>query len=298
LAERLATRDGTRWVRDIAIAVAVGLVVTAFVIWRDSRRADVTFTIGAVPPTTVTTAIELTGVPRRSFVLPRLPRDAPGEVMVHIATYLQPATATVRLAVVDAAGRTQARCTFPPSAYHDNALITCDVPSLARARRLVVTHAGPAKLAVFGNEARKRTPAVVGLLAFRNPHDTIGRMRTAIDRVGVSLPAGLGPTVLIGGLWLWLSAAVLALLVAVGIAREGADPLFEQREPLGEPAGVLAEPRDDEREVEHDGEEEAERDHEQGVGRRGDANRTGDAGEQGGPGGEDQQGQPGRQPEH
>jgi hypothetical protein len=283
--------------RDLAAAVAVGLLLTVLVIWRDSRRHDITFTIGAVPPL-FETPVEITGVPRRTFALPRLRNESSGEVAVHIATYLQKPEATVRLEILDAGGRPQARCTFPPSTYRDNAQITCDVPSLAKARRLVVTHTGPAKLAVFGNEATAKEAAMVGYLAFRNPRDLVGRMRTAVDRVGISLPAGVGPTALVAGLWASLSAVVLALLLAIRIAREGADPLLEQGEPLGQPARVLAEPRDDEREVQHHSEEEPERDHEEGVGRRGNADGARDAGEQRRPGGEDEQGEPRREPEH
>jgi hypothetical protein len=277
--------------RELAVAVAVGLLVTVFVIWRDSRRADIAYTIGAAP-LAPEGAIEITGMPRHSFALPRLPVGNAGQVQVHIATYLRRATATVRLDILDAQGRSQARCVYPPTAYHDNSRLSCDVPSLARARRLVVSHAGPAKLAVIGHEN------TVGQLVFLNPTDVFGRMRTAIDRVGISLPPGVGPTVLIAGLWLSTSAAVLALLLAIGIAREGADPLLEQGEPLGEPAGVLAEPGDDEREVQHDGEEEAERDDEEGVRRRGDPDEAGDPGEQRGPGGEDDERQSRGQPEH
>jgi hypothetical protein len=277
--------------RELAVAVLAGLLVTAFVVARDSRRSDATYTIGAAP-LAPETALEITGKPRQTFTLPRLPVATRGEVQVHIATYLQKPSAVVHFQVVDAQGRSQARCTYPPTAYSDNAQLRCAVPDLALARRLVITHTGPAKLAVIGHE---RT---VGYLVFRNSSGVIGRMRTVVDRVGISLPAGVGPTVLIGGLWLSVSAAVLALLLAIGIAREGADPLLEQGEPLGEPARVLAEPRDDEREVQHDGEEEAEGDDEEGVRRRGDADAGGDALEQGGPGGEDQQGQPGGQPEH
>ena len=265
--------------------------MTLFIVWRDSRRADITYTIGAAP-LDPTAAIEITGTPRRTFELPRLPVSTSGEVQVHIATYLQKPTATVRLEIEDASGRAQARCIYPPTAYQDNSQLVCDVPSLARARRLVVTHRGAAKLAVIGHEN------VAGDLVFRNPTGVFGRMRTAIDRVGVSLPPGLGPTVLIAGLWASTSAAVLAVLLAIGIAREGADPLLEHREPLGEPARVLAEPGDDEREVQHDGEEESEGDDEEGVRGRGDADGARDAREQGRPGGEDDQGQPGRQPEH
>ncbi|MDX6630216.1 MAG: hypothetical protein QOH00_2462 [Gaiellales bacterium] len=277
--------------RELAIAVAVGLLVTVFVIWRDSHRAGITYTIGAAPLGPMV-PLEITGVPRRSFDLPRLPVNEPGQVRVHVATYLQRPSATVRFDILDGKGRRQASCTFPPTAYHDNSELDCGVRSLALARRVVVAHRGPAKLAVIGSGH------VVGYLVFRNPTGVFGRMRTAVDRVGISLPPGVGPTVLIAGVWLSTSAAVLALLLAIGIAREGADPLLEQGEPLGKPAGLLAEPRDDEREVQHDGEEEPESDDEQGVRRGGDPEGVGDAGEQGGPGGKDEQGQAGRQPEH
>ena len=69
-------------------------------------------------------------------------------------------------------------------------------------------------------------------------------MRSVLDRVGISLPPGVGPGVLIAGIWLSTASLALALLLAIGIARERPDALLEQGEPLGEPAGVLAEPRD------------------------------------------------------
>ena len=80
--------------------------------------------------------------------------------------------------------------------------------------------------------------------------------------------------------------------LAFGLAWHWPDPLLEQSEPLRQPAGLLAEPRDDEREVQHDREEEAERDNEEGVGRRDDPEGAGDAREQSWPGGKDQNGQP------
>jgi hypothetical protein len=278
--------------RRIALALAAGLLVTLFVVWRDADRSDATYVIAAVPKPALVT-IELTGIPRRTFLLPRLDNDERGRLLLQIATYLQQPTATVRLAVTDARGRSQARCVFPPSAYHDNSVLTCDVPSLARARRLVVAHAGPAKLAVYGNRF-----GYTGSLAYTSSGDVISRMRAVVDRVGVSMHPSLGPAVLIGGLWLSSAAVLLALILAFGVARERPDPLLEHREPLGEPAGVLAEPRDDEREVQHDGEEEAERDDEESVGRSDDPEPIGDASEESRPRGEDEDGQPGRQPEH
>jgi hypothetical protein len=251
-----STRAGSLWrSRELLIAILAGLLVTAFVVVRDARRDDATFTVGAAPRTPMT-AIEITGSARRSFALPRLPAQSRGFVQIHIATYLQRPSATVTFAILNARRHVEARCVFPPTAYVDNSQLECDVPSLARARTLVVTHKGPAKLAVFGNQG------VVGTLVFRNSHSLFGRMRTVTDRVGIALPAGVGPAVLIGGLWLSVAAAVLAVLLAFGIAREGADPLLEQGEPLRKPAGVLAEPRDHEREVQHDGEEESQRDDE------------------------------------
>ena len=53
--------------------------MTLFIVWRDSRRADITYTIGAAP-LDPTAAIEITGTPRRTFELPRLPVSTSGEV--------------------------------------------------------------------------------------------------------------------------------------------------------------------------------------------------------------------------
>lgn len=277
--------------RQLALALAVGLTLTLVVIWRDAERADATFVIGAVPEQPVE-PIELTGVPRRSFALPRLTDSGHGRVLLQIATYLERPTATVRLHVMGANGRSLARCTFPPTTYRDNDLLRCAVPDVAQARRVVVSHTGPAKLAVFAHRG------VAGYLAYTSSGGLVSRIRAVLDRVGMSLPAGVGPAVLIAGLWLSTAAVVLALLLAIGVARERPDALLEQGEALREPAGVLAEARDDEREMQHDGEEEAQGDDEQGIGGRGDSERVGDALEQGGPGGEDEHGSAGREPEH
>jgi hypothetical protein len=275
----------------MALVLLVGLALTVFVIWRDADRSDATFIIGAAPPSQVVPT-EITGVPRRSFALPRLRSHDHGRVLLQIATYLQKPTATVQLAVLDARGGIQARCTIPPAGYSDNALVSCDVPDLARARRLIVAHAGPAKLAVYSHGR------IAGNLAFVSSGDVFSRVRSVVDRVAVSLPAGVGPAVLTAGLWLSTAAAALGVLIAIGVARERPDALLEQGEPLREPTGVLAEPRDDEREMQHDGQEEADGDNEQGVGGRDDPERAGDTGKQGGPGGKDEHGQPGGEPEH
>jgi hypothetical protein len=277
--------------RELALALLLGLVVTLFVVWRDADRPDATYIIGAVPEQPLE-PIELTGVPRRTFALPRLTDGGRGRVVLQIATYFERSSATVRLRVLDASGGTISRCAFPPASYRDNTLLPCDVPDVALARRFVITHAGPARLAVFAHGD------TAGYLAYTSGGDVVSRMRAVVDRVGVSLPPSVGPAVLIGGLWLSTAATALAVLLAIGLARSGPDALLEQGEPLGQPAGVLAEPGDDEREVKHDGEEEAEGDDEEGVRRRGDADGARDAGEQGGPGGEDEQRQPGGEPEH
>jgi hypothetical protein len=272
--------------RRIALALAVGLALTLFVIWRDADRADATYVIGATPATPLT-AVDLKGVPRRTFALPRLVHDGRGRLLLQIATYVQKPSATVRLTVLDASGAAQARCTFRPSTYRDNALLPCDVPHVAHARRVVVAHAGTARIGVFAG-----TDGAIGYLAYTSPGDLVSRMRSVVNRIGVSLPPGVGPFVFIAGLWLSTAAVVLALLIVIGVARERPDPLLEEGEPLSEPAGVLAEPADDEREVQHDREEEAESDDEERVGRRDDAEGARDAGEQGGPGGEHDEGQP------
>jgi hypothetical protein len=292
LADPPASLLRTLWrPRELALALALGLVVTLVVIWRDADRADATYVIGAVPEQPVA-PIEITKMPRRSFALPRLTDDGRGRVLLQIATYLQRPTATVRLDILDSNGRSQARCTFPPSSYHDNTLLPCDVPSVVRARRVIVSHTGPAKLAVFANHG------VAGYVAYTRSGGLISRIHSVLDRVGISLPAGWGPVMLVGGLWLSVAATALAVLLALGVTREGTDTLLQHGEALSEPAGVLAEPREHEREMQQDSQEEAERHDEQGVGGRGDAERVRDAGEQGRPGGKDEQRQPGRQPEH
>jgi hypothetical protein len=276
--------------RAIALAVAIGALVTGLILWRDADRPDATFMIAAAP-TAPLAVVEITSTPRRSFALPRLRDDGRGRLMLQVGTYSQAPVATIRLEVLDSRGRRQATCRFPPSAYYDNALLRCDLPDVAHARRVVISHAPRSQLAVFA------TRGVVGYLAYTSSGSAVSRVRSVVDRVGLLMPAGMGPLVLIAGLVLSTAAWVLALLLVPGVVRRRPDTLLEQREPLGEPARLLAEARDDEREVQHHGEEEAESDDEEGVGRRGDPERAGDAREEGGPGGEDEQGQPGREPE-
>ena len=270
--------------RDVALALIVGLLVTLIVVWRDADRSDATYVIGAAPRNPLGD-VEISGVPRRSFALPRLSPGGRGRVLLQIATYFEPPTATLRLQVLDANGRVLSRCTIPPASYRDNGLIPCDVPDVSRARRVVVSHAGRARLGVYAHSG------VAGYLAYTSGGDLFSRVRSVLDRVGISLPAHVGAAVLIGGLWLSTAASALAVLLAIGLARSGPDALLEHGEPLGESIALLAEPRDDEREVQHDGEEEAEGDDEQRVGRGDDAEHVGDAGEQGGPGREDEHGQ-------
>lgn len=277
--------------RDVVLALLIGLVVTVIVIWRDADRADATYVIGAAPSNPLGD-VEISGVPRRSFALPRLSPGGRGRVLLQIATYFEPPTATLRLQVLDANGHVLSRCTIAPGRYRDNGLVPCDVPDVSRAKRVVVLHAGRARLGVYAHAG------VAGYLAYTSGGDLVSRVRSVLGRVGISLPAGLGPAVLIGGLWLSTAASALAALLAIGLARSGPDALLEHGEPLGETVALLAEPRDDEREVQHDREEEAEGDDEQRVGRGDDAEHIRDPGEQGGPGREDEDGQPGREPEH
>ena len=73
-------------------------------IWRDADRADATYVIGAAPSDPLGD-VEISGVPRRSFALPRLSPGGRGRVLLQIATYFEPPTATLRLQVLDANGR-------------------------------------------------------------------------------------------------------------------------------------------------------------------------------------------------
>ena len=136
--------------RDVALALIVGLLVTLIVVWRDADRSDATYVIGAAPRDPLAD-VEISGVPRRSFALPRLSQGGRGRVLLEIATYFEPPTATVRLQVLDANGRVLSRCMIPPARYRDNGLIPCDVPDVSRARRVVVSHAGPARLGVYAH---------------------------------------------------------------------------------------------------------------------------------------------------
>src|SRR4051812_5644356 len=79
--------------RDVVLALLVGLVVTVLVIWRDADRADATYVIGAAPRDPLGD-VEISGVPRRSFALPRLSPGGRGRMLLQIATYFEPPTAT------------------------------------------------------------------------------------------------------------------------------------------------------------------------------------------------------------
>ena len=215
--------------RDVVLALLIGLVVTVIVIWRDADRADATYVIGAAPSDPLGD-VEISGVPRRSFALPRLSPGGRGRVLLQIATYFEPPTATLRLQVLDANGHVLSRCTIAPGRYRDNGLVACDVPDVSRAKRVVVLHAGRARLGVYAHAG------VAGYLAYTSGGDLVSRVRSVLDRVGISLPAGLGPAVLIGGLWLSTAAPALAALLAIGLARSGPDALLEHGEPLGETA--------------------------------------------------------------
>lgn len=258
----------------------MGLLITAFVIWRDAARSDATYVIGAIPPPGLT-AVDVTRSPRRSFSLPRLTAAGPGRLLLQIATYTQKPTTTVLLDVLDRRGRRLAHCTFAPSAYHDNMLLPCNMRTVTRARRVIISHApGRAPLGVFANNG------VVGYLAYTSSDGTIARMRFVLDRVGVSLPAGVGPVALVAGLWLSTAAVVLALLIAIGLARERPDTFLEEGESLRQSAGLFAQPRDDEGEVQQDSEKKPQGNDEERVRGGDDSQRTGDAGEEGRPRGE------------
>jgi hypothetical protein len=97
----------------------------------------------------------------------------------------------------------------------DNGLIPCDVPDVSRARRVVVSHAGRARLGVYAHSG------VAGYLAYTSGGDLFSRVRSVLDRVGISLPAHVGAAVLIGGLWRSTAASALAVLLAIGLARSG-----------------------------------------------------------------------------
>ena len=150
--------------RDVALALLVGLVVTLIVIWRDADRSDATYVIGAAPEDPLGD-VEISGVPRRSFALPRLSPGGRGRVLLQIATYFEPPTATLRLQVLDAHGDVLSRCTIPPARYRDNGLVPCDVPDVSRARRVVVSHAGRARLGVYRPRRCRRIPRLHELAA-------------------------------------------------------------------------------------------------------------------------------------
>ena len=133
-------------------------------------------------------------VPRRSFALPRLTDDGRGRVLLQIATYL-----SARPRRCDSTSSTPRPLSgslhVPALELPDNTLLPCDVPSVVRARRVLVSHTGrrsSPSSPTTGRGVRRLYP-LGGL---------ISRVHSVLDRVGISLPAGWGPVMLVVGLWL------------------------------------------------------------------------------------------------
>jgi hypothetical protein len=115
--------------------------------------------------------------------------------------------------VLDARGGRIARCVFPPGSYRDNEQLPCRLSDISRAHGLVVTRRGPAKLALYGHDKK------AGSLVVDESASLGGRVSTVLSRIAVSLPNGVGSSILLLALFgsVALTAfAVLAVLSFTG----------------------------------------------------------------------------------
>jgi hypothetical protein len=146
--------------------------------------------------------------PTRYTVVPTPVRGA-GYLFLQVGTYLQRPKDTIVLSALDGRGARIARCVFPPGSYVDNGKLRCPLPDISRARGLIVTRKGTARIALYGN--RKKA----GYLVKDEAGSFGGRVSTVLSRVAVPLPNGLGSSVLIVGLFGSVVLTALALLLAV-----------------------------------------------------------------------------------
>jgi hypothetical protein len=144
--------------RRVIAAIVVGLLAVGYVVLRDADRSDAKYTVVSGPPAPVIPIVIPKGSTRYEIVA--TPVRGAGQLDLEVATYLQPARDTVVLSVLDARGARIARCVFPPGSYRDNGQLPCRLPDVSRARSLIVTRRGPAKLALYGHEKKAGTLVV------------------------------------------------------------------------------------------------------------------------------------------
>jgi hypothetical protein len=185
----------------------LGLLAVGYVVVRDADRSDAKFTIVSGPPAPVIPTV-MPAKPTRYTVVPTPVRGA-GYLFLQVGTYLQRPKDTIVLSALDGRGARIARCVFPPGAYVDNGKLRCPLPDISRARGLIVTRKGTARIALYAN--RKQA----GYLVKDEAGSFGGRVSTVLSRVAVPLPNGLGSGVLIVGLLGSVALTALALLLAV-----------------------------------------------------------------------------------
>jgi hypothetical protein len=209
----------------VLAAIAVGLLVTGFVVVRDADRSDAEFTVVSGPPDPVSPTDMLAKQTRYDVVA--TPVRGRGYLYVQVGTYLRQPRDTIVLAVLDRRGARIARCTFPPSSYTDNGRLQCPLQDISRARSLRVTRRGTARIALYANRDK------AGYLVKPEATSLPGRVSTVLSRVAVPLPNGIGSTVLLAGLFGSAALTALALLLLLPArSRRGADS--------GEPTGAGA----------------------------------------------------------
>jgi len=139
-------------------------------------------------------------------------RFADARVGVRVATYLQPASATLRLEARAADGRVVAACTVPPEAYGDLSIVTCPAEDTADLRTLTVEAAGGrGPLAVY---AALDAGTLEGGGVYSDPPSRAlsDQIEAAVDRLAVTRPTLLGPFVV--GVALTAGLALLGLALA------------------------------------------------------------------------------------
>ena len=247
----------------------IGLFVTLLVVWRDADRSDATYIIVSLPRRSRSRRSS----PQTYLVVRSRCRgsteDGRGRLLLQIATYLQKAhcNRAISRCLTRAAGSLSS-LHVPPDKLPGQqrcSPATCQASFNARRSRRVTPR-------VRRSSRCSRNALLAGYLAYTSSGYSSSRAcAPSVNRVGVSSPSGSALPCCSADCGYPPPPQTLALLIAIGVARERPDALLEHRDPLGEPAGLLAEPRDDGREVEQDRQEEAEGDDEQRVGRGGDA---------------------------
>jgi hypothetical protein len=202
--------------RRILAALAIALVVVAYVVWRDADRAGAEHTIVSGPPDPVM-PLELPRTPVRFMVRPTSVTSK-GRVLVQVGTYLEQPRDTLTFTVFGKGGSRIAHCAFPPASYTDNQQLDCPVPDLSAVRSLLVTRKGNAKIALSAHDG------FAGYLAAEEQRSWAGRVSTVLSRIAVPLPNGVGSSVALVGLFGSVLLTAAALLCVIRREQIGDDP--------------------------------------------------------------------------